>query len=176
VELQDIYFIAEIVGVVAIIGSLLFVGGQMRQNTMAMQASVAADMARSWQEVVLSSANDQELTTAIELVNNATDETELPDSTMFYRYIMWLSAGMKNAEFSFYRHQSDQLEDGLWSSALYGALTMFNTPTKVKIIWPIMRNQVSPKFAQFMDGAIAKGAPDTIEEMAQSPLIAKNRH
>jgi hypothetical protein len=40
-DLQSIYYLAELIAAVAVVGSLIFLGVQMRQNTGALKATVA---------------------------------------------------------------------------------------------------------------------------------------
>jgi hypothetical protein len=56
--LQDVYFVAEIIGVVAVVGSLLFVGVQMRLTRLASAAQgtiVTSEIYSRWRLAILNS-------------------------------------------------------------------------------------------------------------------------
>lgn len=59
--LQDTYFVAEIIGVVALIASLVFVGIQIRQNTDATKASNSQAAQNGWNSLSMTLATNKTL-------------------------------------------------------------------------------------------------------------------
>jgi hypothetical protein len=60
-DLEQLYYLGELVGVVAIIGSLLFVGLQMQQNTLATRAASHHATTDNLNQVNLAIAQNPEL-------------------------------------------------------------------------------------------------------------------
>ena len=154
--LQDIYFIAEIVGVVAVVGSLLFVGVQMRQNTSALRAAVANDMVSTWQNVMQPFSTNTEFIEALEAVDAADPDTPLPRDVVIRMAGFW-SPSFKNCEFAYYRNKAGEMDDGLWLAIKNGALAPFNNPVWMQQIWPNLRLGMSPEFSAFIETCVLDG-------------------
>jgi hypothetical protein len=170
-ELQDIYFVAEIVGVVAIIGSLLFVGAQMRQNTNALRASVENDMLTNWQANLQPMVSNQEFVDAMARFNEPNASAELSRDAETRLSAFWLSS-MKNVEFSYYRHLAGEMDDALWIGIKNAALDPFNKVPMRETIWPFIRTRVSPQFVTFIEEAVLNGEHLNIDKQYGEPLIS----
>lgn len=165
-ELQQLYYIGELVGVTALVASLIFVGLQMRQNAKGLQANAAANMVSNWQEVMLSISRDATLSRDIIAVNTASSADDFT-AEQAVRYLAFLSAGLKNTEYSYYRYLAGELDEGLWQASETGALAMFNTPLKKELFWPGVQFQLSPRFANYLEEKLAVGAvPENVPSIA----------
>ena len=170
-ELQDIYFVAEIVGVVAIIGSLLFVGAQMRQNTNALRASVENDMLTNWQTNMQPMISSQEFVEAMGHFDEPNATADLSRDAATRLSAFWL-ASMKNVEFSYFRHLAGEMDDALWIGIKNAALDPFNKVPMRETIWPFIRLKVSPQFVAFIEEAVLNGEHLNIDEQYGEPLIS----
>ena len=170
-ELQDIYFVAEIVGVIAIVGSLLFVGVQMRQNTNALKASVANDMVATWQSVMEPFCTDPGFIEAINFFRNDKEGAE-PTEEQFTRVFGFYSPSFKNCEFAYYRYLAGELDEGLWLGIRNGALDAFGSHMWTSQIWPALRIALSPQFARFMEKTVVDGAHKKLQETHGASMLS----
>ena len=158
-ELVQIYYVGELIAAIAVIASLLFVGGQMRQNANALRVSATAASVANWQETVLELAGSEHVAPAMARVSQANDPGDV-DAVDALRVSGLLIAAAKNTEFAFYRHQSNEITDGLWEAARNGFLTSFSSGMVKEVIWPRVKTQVSPEFASFIEKELIS-FPDT---------------
>lgn len=154
--LDRIHKISEIVAAFAIVASLIFVGVQVSQNTGALKATVASDMMSNWINVMAPFTTDSEFVEAQIQFAQAEGPDDISDEAMVRLLGFW-GGGMKNAEFSYYRHLSGDMEDGLWLAMRNAALRPFNSAVMREAIWPSIRLELSPQFVQRMEAAIKNG-------------------
>lgn len=170
-ELQDFYFIAEIIAAFAVVGSLIFVGVQMRQNTGALRASVSSEMMTNWVSVLAPMTNCTEFVDAAVKFFGAQRPDELPQEAQT-RLIAFWSTGMKNAEFSYYRFLAGEMDEGLWTGVKNGALQPFQFPPMREAIWPAIRVQCSPQFVSYIETSVKNGDHLKLEEAYGAPAYA----
>lgn len=165
--LEQLYYIGELVGVVVVIGSLLFVGIQMRQSANALRVSTTAAAVANWQATVLELAGGEHVAPAIARVNQATDPSDL-DTVDVMRITGFLIAAAKNTEFAFFRHQANEIADGLWEAARNGLLVPFRTPITREVVWPRVKMQLSPEFASFFEKELNQLPGQSFSDLPQS--------
>lgn len=78
---------AEMVGIVAIVASLVFVGGELRQNSIATKAAMNAEIAHAFVEVNLAVAANTELTQR--LADFADDPSTAPREAQIQMLAAW---------------------------------------------------------------------------------------
>ena len=167
-ELQQIYYIGELVAAAAVIGSLLFVGVQMRQTANAQKVSVTAASVANWQETVLVLAGSEQVAPAMARVTQAESATDL-ELTDILRVTGLLIAAAKNTEFAYYRHRSNEIADGLWDAARGGLLVSFISPMSREVIWPRVKTQVSPEFANFFEAELSALSDSDFQDIRPTP-------
>ena len=169
--LQDVYFVAEIVGAAAIIGSLLFVGAQMRQNTNALKATVANDMVSIWQSVMEPFTNNPDFVEAMHVFRRD-DPAQPPSENQITQVYGFWSPSFKNCEFAYYRYKAGEMDEGLWLAIRNGALAPFQAGLWTSLIWPGLQLSLSPQFVSFMEQLLADGEHYRIEDIYEpSPLL-----
>ena len=99
-ELEQLYYLGEMIGVVVVAGSLIFVGQQMRQNARALSVSATAASVANWQRTVLELASSDHVAPALSRVVQATDPNDL-DFVDVTRVAAFSTAAAKNAERSY---------------------------------------------------------------------------
>lgn len=168
-ELVQIYYIGELVGVAVIVGSLLFVGAQMRQNANALRVSATAASVSNWQGTVLEIAGSEHVAPALARIGQATDpnDLELVDTI---RITGLLIAAAKNTEFAYYRHKANEITDGLWEAACNGLSLPFAAPMMKAVIWPRVKLQLSSEFAAYMDKTLSEREAQLLFEIQRSDL------
>lgn len=139
----------------AVIASLVFVGMHLRQNAQAQRVTATAASVSNWQDTVLQLATSEHPAPAASHVSEATDAAAL-DNIDVVRMTAMLVAASKNTEFSYYRHQDDEITDGLWEAALNGLLASLASPMARQVVWPRVKSQLSPLFAAYITDEIKR--------------------
>jgi hypothetical protein len=153
--LEQLYYLGELFGVVIVAGSLIFVGLQMRQNANALRVSTTAASVGNWQSTVLELSSSDHLVPAYARVSQAAKATDLTFEDIA-RIAAFSSAVAKNAEFAYYRHRANEIDDGFWDVALNTLIGFFNTSMMREAIWPRVKIQLSPDFTSRVEDAFSQ--------------------
>ena len=149
-ELQDIYFVAEIFGVVAIIGSLIFVGIQMRQNTSAMKIESHQKANELWTNMSMPLVTNERFATLfaedvhpdLRAVGYDADQVSL--ST-------YMGVSFSIIESHYLRWLEGNLPDEIWSTMKSGLLEFLTLRQSSAEHWRFARDFVSPEFRSLVD-------------------------
>jgi hypothetical protein len=127
--LQEIHSIAEIAAVIAVFGSLVFVGIQLRRGNVATLASNGQAAVNKWNQLSLVLATDERL-------NGVQMKTLHPDLDKFIewdsdqnRLMYFMTAGKKVIEGHFLQWQAGNLTDDMWHGFSASLVEMFTYNT-----------------------------------------------
>ena len=150
-ELQEIYFIAEIAAAVAVVGSLIFVGIQLRQSTAAAITGNAQSMVQVRTDLALAMATNPELA-ALHQEGLHPGMRELiapkPGQNMIN---LWTLATLRSTEAWFMQWRDGQLSDELWSGNRESLKSYFRSHQSVSDLWVNGRASFSPDFQTEVD-------------------------
>ena len=166
--LQDTYFVAEIIGVVALIASLVFVGIQIRQNTDATKASNSQAAQNGWNSLSMTLATNKTLRkTMIEGTPDPLRLQGLSDDVVSLNYYM--NAGMKFMENNYLQWLEGNLSDDVWQSFRQTILHMLASNDHWHDYWTHTRFSHSAKYQKLIDALIieAKNTRETLIESAK---------
>ena len=153
-ELQDIYFIAEIGAAISIVGSLVFVGMQLRQGVQANLAANAQDSLANWNESSLLLATDDRLLKSQQKGLHPDFEGLLDLDEDRLRFNYYMLAGMKVMENSFLQWQAGNLPSESWKSYRLGLVDMFVFNTYWLEYWEQYQRIHSVSFIKIVNTAI----------------------
>jgi len=156
--------IAEIIGLIGVIGSLVFVGLEVRQSTVATRAATDASVADAFRELNLVLASSPDLARA--LANNAAHPDEAPPEDQiqmlsFYRAIFHIWSNTHR------QHLNGTIDPAIYQSVVQ-ELSAYagNTPAGVDVedlkrrqklmrwAWGRERFLYNPDFQKFVDAAL----------------------
>jgi hypothetical protein len=123
-SLTDVSQIAEIVGAVAIIASLVFVGLEVRQNTSAIQSSAAQSVHENFAAWYLALPSEPALL-AIS-TKGMRDYDSLTD-TEKAQFLALFMAFCSNTQDAFYKWREGSLAPELWKSWEFVSMNFFST-------------------------------------------------
>jgi len=123
-SLTDLSQIAEIIGAVAIIASLVFVGMQIRQNTSAIQSSAAQSVHQNFSAWYFSAQSDPVLLAVS--TKGLQDYGSLTD-TEKAQFIAMFMAFCSNTQDAFYKWREGSLAPELWKSWELVSMNFFST-------------------------------------------------
>jgi len=111
VTLQDLANIAQLVGVLAVMVSLFYVGSQIRQNTSAVRSSTAQAVHDNYASWYMALSHDAELTRI--LLAGLRDYTSLPEIDRA-RVLASFMAFLSYTQNAFYQWRDGSLSPQLW--------------------------------------------------------------
>jgi len=138
VTLEQLAYLAQIVGVLLIIASLVYVGVQVRQNTNAQltasrQATLAAHV-----ELLAKSMDYPEATEAL---GSSADEI---------RFNSWLVMYLRVTEFAWYQYQNGTLDRTSWESYMAPTAAVF-AAERARRVWDSNVIRLDPGFRALID-------------------------
>ena len=150
-ELQEIYFMAEIAAAVAVIGSLIFVGIQLRQSTAATVVGNAQSMVQVRTTLAMALATSSELA-ALHQKGLHPDVRELLEPKPGQNMLgVWTLATFRSTEAWFLQWRDGQLSDELWLGNRESLKSYFRSHLSASEFWVNGRQSFSPDFQLEVD-------------------------
>jgi hypothetical protein len=153
--LEQLYYIGELVGVIAIVGSMLFVGVQMRQNTQAMRISAGQGMIASW------GLSNRDITGdpgfAEVMAPLLDDSTDIPEGADGLRVRLWAQNIIRGGEHNYYNWAAGALEERYWQQVQANANWLLSTRAG-REIWSEVRGNYGAEFRAVLDDLAKKTA------------------
>jgi hypothetical protein len=150
VTLEEIYYISQIVAVIAIFASLIFVGLQVRQNTKALKATSHHAVTDSFNAINNMIANDPKVARRWRLAlagAEGLDEDERASGHMM------MLAYMRIFETLYYQYNNGTLDKKLFDAELK-TLTWSVTHPGIQAWWAANPISLSAEYRAFIDGLI----------------------
>ena len=146
ITLEQMYYIGEIIGVIVVIASLLYVGRQLQQNVEALQAS---------QRQTTMSSDIQYLLKIVEIPNLALLRTkaELTDEEKIQLYYM-LSSYLRMRELDWIQYQKGALDETTWAAYQSTIKSIFSTPN-ARAVWQNISQFAMDSFVAHVNSLIA---------------------
>ena len=138
--------IAEIIGAVAVVVSLLYVGGEVRRNTAATQAATYQEAVRASNEYLLALALDSALTDIV--LRAEADPTSLTAAEA-RRYFSYHRVFWRNMDNAYVQHERGVLADSEWE--VYRGVACDARIYAPAWSWDLHRDALSPDFVALMD-------------------------
>ena len=133
--LDRIHKISEIVGAIALVASLIFVGIQISQNTEATRISNSQNALNSWNDITLAITTDDAL-------QRRQYEGTYPELRALFEYDpdlarmqSWLFAGVKAVESNYLQWLQGNLSDDLWHGYRSTFVTLLASSQDMAIYW-----------------------------------------
>jgi len=143
--LEQWAYVAQIAGVVLIIGSLFYVAVQVRQNTNAQ----------------LTASRQATLAAHVELLSRSMDYPEateaLGESPEDIRFNAWLVMYLRITEFAWYQYQNGILDRVSWESFMAPTVAVFEAD-RARRVWESNVIRLDPGFRSHINQALANAA------------------
>lgn len=161
-KLSDWAEVAEIIGAVAIVASLVFVGSEIRNNTGAVRTATIQSIAEQSNAMDLEFATDENLPRLISLMFDEDISREALTGEDRMRLDMAIRVALRRVE-NIYLH----VESGVLDRNAFRRIGFAFYQTKFAgEYWSTARDGFDPKFVLFMDEKIAK---------KESPILTKGQ-
>ena len=145
--LEDWAAIAEIIGAVVVVITLIYLAVGIRQNTLAIRSSNATTVLINTQELANLLIVDRELADLV--LRAMKDEGELSPSEALAAYA-WFFNMFKIGELAYQAFMNDELDAEYWKAQLAFYSAYWQTPG-FRRYWPHRRDAFIPKFQAAVD-------------------------
>ena len=147
---EAIAAIGELIGAVAVVASLVFVGWQLLQNTEALRTSTSQSHGELYVSIANKMAGDRDLATLYLAGLADISSLDPPDRI---RVMGFISSLFRYYEMSFVHHQKGKLDEELWTSIAHQLEDMAMSPG-VHSWWKLRQHWHSRAFPGFFDSLI----------------------
>ena len=156
--LENINYIAQTVAAVAIFGSLVFVGVQVRQNSAIARAQVHQQISDAFTVYLETMANHSGVVFAGTSSQQGMDR--LSDEELL-RFSFIMAGLFKIWENAFYQYKSGFLDERTWQSNVKWMLTWHHMPG-VQTWWGVRKDLFANEFQIFLESSVSPGEQQSI--------------
>ncbi len=147
-KLEKYALIAEIIGGVAVVFSLIYVGFQVAQNTQAIKINTV-QQSLSW---ILSESEHILLYEDLRETMSVDDLASLSPTDRL-QYDVQILTTLRTFEYQHFLYAEGQLDDGMWSG-LRQRMVDFSSDQNLRIVWDERKTWFNAQFRSFMEGEI----------------------
>ena len=158
-KLAELASIAEIIGAVAIIISLIYVGLQVNDNTAAVRSAAANDASVSMQTWYLEMGSNRQ---AADMWFNAMTSPEPLQTNDEFQFMMMMHAGLLGMQNSYLLAEEGTL-DAEFREAVTTALVAVKDLPGMARYWRQRRGFFHSGFAEYVDGLLAQEPIETLD-------------
>lgn len=160
--LEQLNLVLQIVGSIGVIGSLIFVGLQVRQNTKATRVQVQENMTSCYISVAQVLIDNAEVfTRGIAATRESFASFSDADKMIYFGAIFSMFKHFENIHSQRERGFIDQESWAAWREHI---LMSFNQPG-VKMWWELRRGSFNPQFRTFLESSPTPEVPTLVELM-----------
>ena len=150
-SIEQLANLSEVIGVVLVIASLVYVAKQLRQTTDALHAQSRQSVLNSSQMELFSLMNNPAL------AKNLVEESELSADEHIALHC-FLVAILRVREFSWLQYMNGQIDDVQWETELVVIQNVLGT-TRTRLWWnTVGRHTFGARFSSFVDATIQNQA------------------
>jgi len=139
--LEELAYIAEIIGVVLVIASLIYVAQQLRQNTEMMRAESRNEIQHSKQQEIFALLQNLDIWKGLA-------SQELDDEGI--RLTLWLTASLRAREHEWFQFRSGVLDESAWSS-YSTAIPIVLANERPRAWWDVTKHIFNKEFVAVVD-------------------------
>lgn len=162
-KLQEYAFIAEIISSVAIVASLIFVGAQIQQNTVATQGSTRNQLIAADLDVLFSPDAPQSSVTF------RSPEPITAEEVM--SGIIYLTGLLRVREFVWLQYREGLVDYTTWQAYLSGIGVNFNHP-RARMYWEEAKIAFDPEFVAEVDKYLVNVPTDQVNFFDMEALMS----
>ena len=153
--LEYTYFIAEIIGVIAVVISLIFLAIEVRQNTHAIKLSTLHDVKETIREVNSTWAGSGDLAEIMYQGFKDSDALSGANKVRFYTTMHNLYLGYENL---YHQRQAGALDPKHWSGMAQHIIDASSVPG-LRAYWEARKHWFTEDFRNFMDNEVISTPP-----------------
>ena len=148
--LQELTSIAEILGALGVIGSLVFVGWQIRENTIATKAHIHEQVTQTYLAFLNSAiANPEAYAAGIQATEAEFSKLSAGDKTFFFGTALGF---FKHFELMFVQNRKGIMDREIWDAWCVYIRMYFHQPG-IQVWWKSRRDAFIPDFREFLESS-----------------------
>ena len=173
-SLESLALLSQIVGAIAVIASLIFVGIQIREQANATRAQTEQAIAANWMALTQVIADNAD-PFAAGLVSTSDTLAELGDGGRL-RFLSAMFALFKHYENMYLQFTKRRISHDEWEPWSNHIQMYFHQPG-VQIWWNLRKSAFSPPFRAFLESSIPppEPSPATLQQAAQKRRRSKQQ-
>ena len=145
--LEQVSYLAEIIGVIVVVISLIYVGAQIKQNTNATQAAAAQSFVEMYNTFTSAVGSSEEMA---DIWRIGLTDMDILGETEKVRFSAIAAQCMKVFESGYLQWQRGALDDDLWSGLSVAAIDVVNQPG-VRKWWSFRKKWHGKAFQNWID-------------------------
>ena len=146
--LEQFSYLAQIIGVVLVIASLVYVGKQLKQNTLMMQAQASGERVQRDAELNAQISGSAEFA---ELRLEGIENFESPSEAERTRLVLFSRSAIAHWHSMFKLHQQELLSDSNWNEVVGSVENVIRGRQDTLAAWKLFRDSFDPAFREFLD-------------------------
>lgn len=150
--LEQVSYVADIVGVVAIVASLIYLAGQLRQNTKSVRLSTVHNISSLYASVMLSTGGDKE---NCDIWLRGLQEYGELNGTEKARFLVLIGVSVRALSEQFYQWKEGALDDELWAGMKY-VIDDFTQYQGFRAYWKLRSHQFAASFRAYVDEVLQR--------------------
>ncbi len=155
-SLESLAYLAEIVGGIGVIASLIFVGFQIRQNAQATRAATMASVMEQWAQNYQSLSENKKLA---EVVWTGAQDPNAVTGVDRWRFTMACSRFFHYWHNAYYQWTSGSLDSNTWSGQRGNMVNLLTLPG-VRTVWNERKHVLPENFQTYVETEILTKSPD----------------
>ena len=147
-ELEQIYFLSEIVATIAVVASLVYVGVQLRQNTKTVRVAAGQTHVDAYDRLISKLVDNEQTMKA--WVNSASGiaDLELEEQTQVLAFV---GVMFRTFEGAYIQWKEGVLDDRFWEGMLRSMHDQYMYHGGIRAFWSLRRHWFSNEFADWYD-------------------------
>ncbi len=141
--------LAQILGGLGVIASMIYVGIQIRNNARAVRASTYNQVSNSFISHWEGLAHNPE--TLSVMLRGGKDFASLDDNVELSRYYLFVMAGMRRFENAWFQYKVGVLKETDWHAIAYDMDSLFANYPGTRMAWDGIKNRSSVEFRKYVD-------------------------
>ena len=158
--------ILQILGGIGVIGSLIYVAIQIRNNSRAVRAATVLQISHTMMSSLFNMANSAELTGLVLRGGDDLSSLDRLDKARFRFHAMFILSFNQNI---FIQHKIGTLKSDDWQS-FKADLTSYFAMTGARAAWPLVRARFHPDFQAYVDLIVEQAATAATEVPELKPV------
>jgi len=153
--LEQASYLAEIIGVIAVVLSLIYLGLQVKQNTRSMRIQTVQDLSNQFKESQASIAHDKDLA---DIYHRAVFNYEQLDPLEQLRFNLLIASVLRVLNELFFKRDEGAVDESMWHGFKTIAEDLMRYPG-TQSVYKIRKQQYSNVFQKFVDELIENSSP-----------------
>jgi hypothetical protein len=158
-DLELVVAVAEILGALAVLVSLVYLAVQIRQNTNSMKANTEQGIASATSSSIIGIAH----TNIPYLIVRASADPESLSDEETAQFAIWLNGSLRQWEHAYFQYKSGNFSEDSWNG-LFQQILMHMSSEGVRTYWGIRRTTFRRDFRELVDSMAIESGPESSSE------------